>query len=59
MEILERLNPEFVVERIAGEITPGMGIREGWGIRYDGVLRAFESLLQKQNSWQGKKYKVE
>jgi len=59
MEILEMLNPEFVVERIAGEITPGMGIREGWGIRYDGVLKAFESLLQKQNSWQGKKYKVE
>jgi len=59
MEILEMLNPEFVVDRIAGEITPGMGIREGWGIRYDGVLKAFESLLQKQNSWQGKKYKVE
>jgi len=59
MEMLERLNPEFVVERIAGEVTPGMGIREGWGIRYDGVLRAFEELLQKNDSWQGKNFKAE
>ena len=57
MEILERLNPAFVVERIAGEVTPGMGIREGWGLRYDGVLRAFEELLLKNDSWQGKYFK--
>ncbi|MDF1576085.1 MAG: TIGR01212 family radical SAM protein [Bacteroidales bacterium] len=57
MEILERLNPAFVVERIAGEVTPGMGVREGWGLRYDGVLRAFEELLLKHDSWQGKNYK--
>ncbi len=59
MEILERLNPAFVVERIAGEVTPGMGVREGWGIRYDGVLRAFEKLLLENDSWQGKIYKPE
>jgi radical SAM protein (TIGR01212 family) len=59
MEILERLNPAFVVERIAGEVSPGMAAREGWGIRYDGVLRAFEALLLENNSWQGKYYKVE
>jgi len=59
MEILEKLNPEIVVERIAGEVTPGMGIREGWGVRYDGVLRAFEQLLSEHDSWQGKHYKPE
>jgi len=59
MEILERLNPAFVVERIAGEVTPGMGIREGWGLRYDNVLRAFEELLLKNDSWQGKYFKPE
>ena len=57
MEILEVLNPAMVVERIAGEVTPGMGVREGWGLRYDGVLKAFEDLLRQQNSWQGKHYK--
>jgi radical SAM protein (TIGR01212 family) len=56
MEILERLNPAFVVDRIAGEVTLGMGVREGWGIRYDGVLRAFEKLLLENDSWQGKNF---
>jgi radical SAM protein (TIGR01212 family) len=59
MEILERLNPGIVVERIAGEVTPGMAVREGWGMRYDGVLRQFEELLKVNDSWQGKKYKEE
>ena len=57
MEILEHLNPRFVVERIAGEVSPGMGIRDGWGLRYDGVLKLFEELLLKHDSWQGKKFK--
>lgn len=56
MEILERLNPSFVVERIAGEVNPGMALREGWGIRYDAVLRTFEALLEQHNSWQGKHF---
>ena len=59
MEIVEQLNPSIVVERIAGEVTPGMGIREGWGIRYDRVLQAFEDLLEKHDTWQGKKFKSE
>ncbi len=59
MEIVEQLNPSIVVERIAGEVTPGMGIREGWGIRYDRVLQAFEDLLEKHDTWQGKKFKLE
>jgi radical SAM protein (TIGR01212 family) len=57
MEIIERLNPAFVVERIAGEVKPGMGIREGWSIRYDAVLRRFEALLEKNDTWQGKYHK--
>jgi hypothetical protein len=57
MELLEHLRPGMVVERIAGEITPGKGIGEGWGIRYDRVLRMFEDLLERHDSWQGKKYR--
>jgi radical SAM protein (TIGR01212 family) len=59
MEILERLNPVFVVERIAGEVAPGMSELEGWGLRYDGVLRLFEDLLQRENSWQGKRFNTD
>jgi len=56
MEMLEQLNPAMVVERIAGEVSPGLGLREGWGVRYDAVLRAFEELLEKHDSWQGKNF---
>lgn len=56
MEILEKLNPEFVVERVAGEVLPGMAVKEGWGIRYDLVLRRFEEILEENDSWQGKYY---
>jgi radical SAM superfamily enzyme len=59
MEMLERLNPRIVVERIAGEVNPGMGFRKGWGLRYDAVLRAFEDLLEKHDSWQGKYHRSE
>ena len=58
MKVLERLNPSFVVERIAGEVTPGMAAREGWGMRYDEVLQAFEALLEQNDTWQGKYYKA-
>jgi radical SAM superfamily enzyme len=57
MEIIERLNPAFVLERIAGEVAPGMGVREGWGIRYDEVLKQFEALLERHDTWQGRLYK--
>jgi hypothetical protein len=59
MEMVEGLNPDFVVERIAGEVSPGMALREGWGIRYDAVLRRFEQLLEEHDSWQGKFFKAE
>ncbi len=55
--IVERINPSFVVDRIAGEVSPGLGVRAGWGIRYDVILRSFENLLEKNNTWQGKLYK--
>ena len=56
MEIVELLPPALVIERIAGEVIPGMGLREGWGLRYDGVLKTFEKLLEENDSWQGKKF---
>lgn len=57
MEIIELLDPVLVIERIAGEVTPGMGVRDGWGVRYDAVLRSFEELLEQHDTWQGKYYR--
>jgi len=55
-DILERLNPEIVVERIAGEVGLGMQVREGWGKRYDEVVRRFDEILEERDTWQGKYY---
>ena len=56
-EFIEKLNPEIVIERIAGETVTEFNRRESWGIRYDVVLREFENILKKKDSWQGKFYK--
>jgi len=53
-DLIERLNPDIIIERIAGEVTPGSGARKGWGIRYDQVLLRFEKILEERNTWQGK-----
>jgi len=55
-DIIERLNPAIAVERIAGEIGLDMGVREGWGIRYDQVLKRFEELLEERDTYQGRLY---
>lgn len=56
VKMIEHLNPRIVVERIAGEVSPDISIREGWGVRYDSVLRTFENLLEQYGTWQGKYY---
>ena len=53
-DMIERLNPAFVVERVAGEVTPGPAVRQGWGVRYDRVLARFEEILEERGTWQGR-----
>jgi len=58
VKIIELLNPAIVVERIASEVPPWYLIAPDWGlIRNQEILRRFESLLEQQNTWQGKKWK--
>lgn len=51
---IEKLKPEIIIERIAGETVKEYNMRESWGLRYDRVLSEFEKLLEEKNSWQGK-----
>lgn len=58
VKFLERLNPNFVVERFAGEVPPRFLVSEGWGkIRYDQVSKAIEKKLNQENTWQGRLFK--
>lgn len=55
VKFLERLNPNFVVERFAGEVPPRFLLSEGWGkIRYDQVSNAIEKKLLEMDTWQGR-----
>ncbi len=54
----ERLNPDFIIERFAGEVPPRYLAGPGWGlIRNDQINVAIEKEMEKRDTWQGKYYK--
>jgi radical SAM protein (TIGR01212 family) len=55
-DFLAKLNPGFIVERLAGETQPRNNMGESWGLRYDQVLNRIEKHLVKEDLWQGKYY---
>lgn len=55
----EQLNPDFVIERFAGEVPPRYLSDANWGIiRYDLALREIEAEFAKRESFQGKRYTI-
>lgn len=55
----ERLNPNFIIERFAGEVPPRYLAGPGWGnIRNDRINIAIEKEMEKRDTWQGKYYKL-
>ena len=55
-EFIEKLNPEIVIERIAGETVPKYNMKPSWGLRYDEIVRKFEEYMEAKDSWQGKNF---
>lgn len=57
VDITEKLNPHFVIERFAGEVPPRFLRENTWGLtRYDVVLQKIEAEFAKRDSWQGKMF---
>ncbi len=55
VEYIARLNPNFVIERFAGEVPPRFLLSEAWGsLRYDQVLIKIQKMLEAKDLWQGK-----
>jgi radical SAM protein (TIGR01212 family) len=55
----ERLNPNFIIERFAGEVPPRYLAIDNWGIiRYDVVLQKIEKELERRKTWQGAHYRL-
>lgn len=56
-EMIERLSPNIVVERLTGEASPRTLIAPEWGkLRTDQLLVKFEGLLAERDTWQGKMF---
>lgn len=57
VQFVERLNPNFVIERFASESPPYIKIAPDWGgLRNDQVLNLIEKKFAEKNTWQGKFY---
>ncbi len=58
VQIIERLNPNIVIERFTGEASPKTLIAPFWGkLRTDQLLVKLEKLLEEKETWQGKLWK--
>lgn len=57
IDFVERLNPNLVIERFAGEVPPRYLVSEPWmKLRYDQVLKRIEKRMEERDTWQGKLY---
>ena len=57
IDFAERLNPNIVIERFAGEVPPRYLVSEPWmKLRYDEVLNRIEKRMEERDTWQGKKF---
>ena len=59
IDFAERLNPDIVIERFAGEVPPRYLVSEPWmKLRYDEVLGRIEKRMEERDTWQGKRLSV-
>ena len=57
IDFAERLNPDIVIERFAGEVPPRYLVSEPWmKLRYDEVLSRIEKRMEERGTWQGRNY---
>ena len=57
IDFAERLNPDIVIERFAGEVPPRYLVSEPWmKLRYDEVLSRIEKRMEERDTWQGSLY---
>ena len=57
VSFLERLNPEIIIQRLAGEAPMRVLLAPRWGKRNNEVLHYIHKEFEKRDTWQGKFYK--
>lgn len=58
VDIIERLPPDCVVERVSGDAPSNYFVGPGWCLDKPGVLKAIEAEFARRDSWQGKRFEV-
>ncbi len=56
VSFLERLNPQIIIQRLAGEAPLHTLVAPKWGKRNSEILQAIDKELKKRDTWQGKLY---
>jgi len=57
IDMLERLRPDLLIERFAGEVPPRFVCSTPWGlIRNAELIRLLEKRLEERDTWQGRLY---
>lgn len=55
IDLLERLRPDIVLERFAGEAPPRYHVNSSWGrVRNERLMQIFENRLAERNTYQGR-----
>ncbi|MBK7174651.1 MAG: TIGR01212 family radical SAM protein [Bacteroidales bacterium] len=55
IQFVERLNPEFVIERFTSEVPPRYHVGPGWGnLRTDQIMLMIEKKMEELETWQGR-----
>jgi radical SAM protein (TIGR01212 family) len=57
-EFLERLSPRIVIQRLFATAPDNMLIAPQWGKNRQETLRDIEKLLERKDTWQGKKQRI-
>ena len=55
---LERLNPDIIIQRLAGEAPLPMLVAPKWGKRNTELIRYIEKGMEKNDTWQGKYFRA-
>lgn len=56
-DFIEKLNPNFIIERFAGEVPPRFQAGPGWGLtRNERIVELVEAELERRDSFQGMEY---
>ena len=58
IQLIERLNPQFVIERFFSEAPPADNLTPiQWNLRNDQMLNLLEKKLAERDTWQGRAYR--